>query len=59
MMLGESNGDGMTDAFVFSTANTTTGVNTAFAVVESNQTTMQYNLSNGLRHASIPSNANR
>ena len=45
MMLGESNGDGMTDAFVFSTANSTTGVNTAFAVVESNQTTMQYNLS--------------
>ena len=44
MRLGESNGDGMTDAFVFSTANSTTGVNTAFAVVESNQTTMQYNL---------------
>ncbi len=45
MKLGESNGDGMTDAFVFSTANSTTGVNTAFAVVESNQTTMEYNLS--------------
>ena len=45
MMLGESNGDGMTDAFVFSTVNSTTGVNTAFAVVESNHTTMQYNLS--------------
>lgn len=46
MMLGESNGDGLTDAFVFSTQNSTTGVNTGFAVVESNQTTMQYSLTN-------------
>ncbi|MGB0393839.1 MAG: hypothetical protein ACPGE8_01435 [Candidatus Poseidoniaceae archaeon] len=46
MKLGDSNGDNLTDAFVFSTSNTTTGVNTAFAVVESNQTSMQYNLSN-------------
>ncbi|MGB2345958.1 MAG: FG-GAP-like repeat-containing protein [Candidatus Poseidoniaceae archaeon] len=44
MMLGDSNGDNLTDAFVFSTTNSTTGVNTGFAVVESNQTTMQYNL---------------
>ena len=44
MMLGESNGDGLTDAFVFSTQNSTTGVNTAFAVVESNSSSMQYNL---------------
>jgi hypothetical protein len=44
MMLGDSNGDDLTDAFVFSTTNSTTGVNTGFAVVESNQTTMQYNL---------------
>ena len=44
MLLGDSNADGMTDAFVFSTQNATTGVNTGFAVVESNATTMQYNL---------------
>lgn len=44
MMLGDSNGDDLADAFVFSTTNSTTGVNTGFAVVESNQTTMQYNL---------------
>ena len=44
MELGDSNGDDLTDAFVLSTENSTTGVNTAFAVVESNQTTMQYNL---------------
>ena len=44
MELGDSNGDNLTDAFVLSTENSTTGVNTAFAVVESNQTTMQYNL---------------
>ena len=43
MLLGDSNADGMTDAFVFSTQNSTTGVNTGFAVVESNATTMQYN----------------
>ncbi|MAR47407.1 MAG: hypothetical protein CMA41_06370 [Euryarchaeota archaeon] len=46
MMLGDSNGDDLTDAFVFSRQNSTTGVNTGFAVVESNQTTMQYSLSN-------------
>ena len=46
MELGDSNGDNLTDAFVFSTSNSTTGVNTGFAVVESNQTTMQYNLTN-------------
>ena len=46
MELGDSNGDNLTDAFVFSTSNSTTGVNTAFAVVESNQTSMQYNLTN-------------
>ena len=46
MELGDSNGDNQTDAFVFSTLNSTTGVNTAFAVVESNQTSMQYNLTN-------------
>jgi len=45
MELGDSNGDNLTDAFVFSNSNATTGVNTAFAVVESNQTTMQYALS--------------
>ena len=45
MELGDSNGDGLADAFVFSTSNATTGVNTGFAVVESNQTSMQYNLS--------------
>lgn len=44
MMLGDSNADGMTDAFVLSTQNATTGVNAGFAVVESNSTTMQYNL---------------
>ena len=44
MLLGDSNADGMTDAFVLSTQNTTTGVNTGFAVVESNSTMMQYNL---------------
>ncbi|MAY05487.1 MAG: hypothetical protein CMB25_07850 [Euryarchaeota archaeon] len=44
MVLGESNADGMTDAFVFSTQNSTTGVNTGFAVIESNQTAMEYNL---------------
>ena len=44
MLLGDSNADGMTDAFVFSTQNATTGVNTGFAVVESNSTMMQYNL---------------
>ena len=46
MELGDSNGDNLTDAFVFSTSNSTTGINTAFAVVESNQTSMQYNLTN-------------
>lgn len=46
MELGDSNGDNLTDAFVFSTSNSTTGVNTGFAVVESNQTSMQYNLTN-------------
>ena len=46
MLLGNSNADGMTDAFVFSTQNATTGVNAGFAVVESNSTTMQYNLTN-------------
>ena len=46
MMLGDSNGDNMTDAFVFSTDNATTGVNTAFSVVESNQSTMQYSVAN-------------
>jgi len=46
MMLGDSNADNLTDAFVFSTDNATTSVNTAFAVVESNQITMQYSLGN-------------
>ena len=46
MMLGDSNADNLTDAFVFSTDNATTSANTAFAVVESNQSTMQYNLGN-------------
>ena len=46
MALGDSNADGMTDAFVLSTQNATTGVNAGFAVVESNSTTMQYNLTN-------------
>ena len=46
MMLGDSNADTLTDAFLFSTDQATTGANTAFAVVESNASTMQYNLSN-------------
>ena len=46
MMLGDSNADDLTDAFVFSTDHATTNANTAFAVVESNQSSMQYNLSN-------------
>ncbi|MGA0380829.1 MAG: hypothetical protein ACO3NJ_08590, partial [Candidatus Poseidoniaceae archaeon] len=46
MMLGDSNADNLTDAFVFSTDHATTSANTAFAVVASNQTTMQYNLGN-------------
>tara|TARA_Y100000589_G_scaffold102625_1_gene96844 strand:- start:5508 stop:9815 length:4308 start_codon:yes stop_codon:yes gene_type:complete len=46
MELGDSNGDNLTDAFVLSLENLTTGVNTGFAVVESNQTSMQYNLTN-------------
>ena len=46
MELGDSNGDNLTDAFVLSVENLTTGVNTGFAVLESNQTSMQYNLTN-------------
>lgn len=46
MEMGDSNGDSMTDAFVFSTQNYSTGVGTGFAVVESNSTTMTYSLSN-------------
>ncbi|MGB0173434.1 MAG: FG-GAP-like repeat-containing protein [Candidatus Poseidoniaceae archaeon] len=46
MELGDSNGDNLSDAFVLSLENLTTGVNTGFAVLESNQTSMQYNLTN-------------
>ena len=46
MELGDSNGDNLTDAFVLSLDNLTTGVNTGFAVLESNQTSMLYNLTN-------------
>ena len=46
MELGDSNGDNLTDAFVLSLENLTTGVNTGFAVLESNQTSMQHNLTN-------------
>ena len=49
MELGESNGDNLTDAFVLSMENLTTGVNAGFAVLESNQTSMQYNLTNWTR----------
>ena len=46
MELGNSNNDNMSDAFVLSTDNSTTGVNTGFAVVESSNTNHNYSLTN-------------
>ena len=46
MELGNSNNDNMSDAFVLSTDNATTGVNTGFAVVESSNTNHTYSLTN-------------
>ena len=46
MELGYANNDTMTDAFVLSNDNSTTGLNTSFAVVMSNSTNQNYALSN-------------